>query len=88
MQKCLRMCMLNISNLLPRLWCMQKAMAQLFDVGIPAVGKRLSRIFDEGESIKYVVVSKRVRESVPRTRLSFLLQYLPFLIRRLQPLNY
>lgn len=40
-------------------------MAQLFDVWIPAIGKRLSHIFDEGESIKDVVVSKRVRGPDP-----------------------
>lgn len=40
------------------LWCTQKAMAQLFCVGIPAISKHLKNIFDEGELDKNVVVSK------------------------------
>ena len=39
------------------LWCTQKAMAQLFGVGIPAISKHLKNIFDEGELDKNVVVS-------------------------------
>ena len=31
------------------LWCTQKAMAQLFDVGVPANRKHLKNIFEEGE---------------------------------------
>lgn len=40
------------------LWCTQKAMAQLFGVGVPAISKHLKNIFDEGELDKIVVVSK------------------------------
>ena len=40
------------------LWCTQKAMAQLFDVGIPAISKHLKNIFEEGELNDTVVVSK------------------------------
>ena len=40
------------------LWCTQKAMAQLFGVGVPAISKHLKNIFDEGELNKEVVVSK------------------------------
>ncbi len=40
------------------LWCTQKAMAQLFGVGVPAISKHLGHIFDEGELSKEVVVSK------------------------------
>ena len=40
------------------LWCTQKAMAQLFGVGVPAVSKHLKNIFAEGELDKEVVVSK------------------------------
>ena len=40
------------------LWCTQKAMAQLFGVGIPAISKHLKNIFAEGELDKDVVVSK------------------------------
>ena len=39
------------------LWCTQKAMAQLFGVGVPAISKHLKNIFDEGELDKDVVVS-------------------------------
>ena len=38
--------------------CTQKAMAQLFDVGIPAISKHLKNIFEEGELQKDAVVSK------------------------------
>lgn len=40
------------------LWCTQKAMAQLFGVGVPAISKHLKNIFEEGELNKNVVVSK------------------------------
>ena len=40
------------------IWCTQKAMAQLFGVGVPAISKHLKNIFDEGELQKDVVVSK------------------------------
>ncbi|MGM9673352.1 MAG: virulence RhuM family protein [Bacteroidaceae bacterium] len=40
------------------LWCTQKAMAQLFGVGVPAISKHLKNIFEEGELLKNVVVSK------------------------------
>lgn len=40
------------------LWCSQKAMAQLFGVGVPAISKHLKNIFEEGELSKNVVVSK------------------------------
>ena len=39
------------------LWCTQKAMAQLFGVGVPAISKHLKNIFDEGALDKDVVVS-------------------------------
>ncbi len=40
------------------IWCTQKAMAQLFGVGVPAISKHLKNIFEEGELSKDVVVSK------------------------------
>ena len=40
------------------IWCTQKALAQLFGVGVPAISKHLKGIFDEGELDKDVVVSK------------------------------
>jgi hypothetical protein len=40
------------------IWCTQKAMAQLFGVGIPAISKHLKNIFEEKELRKEVVVSK------------------------------
>lgn len=40
------------------LWCTQKAMAQLFDVGVPAISKHLKNIFEEGELSVDSVVSK------------------------------
>ncbi len=40
------------------IWCTQKAMAQLFGVGVPAISKHLKNIFQEGELKKEMVVSK------------------------------
>lgn len=40
------------------IWCTQKAMAQLFDVGIPAISKHLKNIFESGELVEDMVVSK------------------------------
>lgn len=40
------------------LWLTQKAMATLFDVGIPAISKHLKNIFEEGELAEDSVISK------------------------------
>ena len=40
------------------LWSTQKAMAQLFGVGVPAISKHLKNIFDEGELAADSVISK------------------------------
>lgn len=39
-------------------WATQKAMAALFDVGIPAINKHLTNIFSDGELTKEATVSK------------------------------
>ena len=40
------------------LWCTQKAMAQLFGVGVPAISKHLKNIFTEGELNSDTTISK------------------------------
>ena len=40
------------------LWCTQKAMAQLFGVGVPAISKHLKNIFTEGELNPNTTISK------------------------------
>lgn len=40
------------------IWCTQKAMAQLFDVGVPAISKHLKNIFESGELDEKSVISK------------------------------
>ena len=40
------------------IWCTQKAMAQLFGVGVPAISKHLKNIFEEGEFLMDSVISK------------------------------
>ena len=40
------------------LWCTQKAMAQLFGVGVPAISKHLKNIFEEDELVADSVISK------------------------------
>ena len=40
------------------LWCTQKAMAQLFGVGVSAISKHLKNIFEEGELSPEMTISK------------------------------
>ena len=40
------------------IWCAQKAMAQLFGVGVPAISKHLKNIFEEGELLQEMTISK------------------------------
>lgn len=40
------------------IWCTQKAMAQLFDVGVPAISKHLKNILEDGELDGNSVISK------------------------------
>lgn len=40
------------------IWCTQKNMAELFDVNVPAINKHLTNIYDEGELIKTLTISK------------------------------
>lgn len=40
------------------IWCTQKAMAQLFGVGVPAISKHMKNIFDDGELQMDSVISK------------------------------
>lgn len=40
------------------IWAMQKAIAQLFDVGVPAIDKPLNNIYSEGELSQSSTISK------------------------------
>ena len=40
------------------IWCTQKAMAVLFDVGIPAISKHLTNVFETGELSEEATISK------------------------------
>lgn len=40
------------------IWATQKAIAELFDVGVPAISKHLKNIFESGELLEHSVVSK------------------------------
>lgn len=40
------------------IWATQKSISELFGVGIPAISKHLSSIFDSGELDEKVVISK------------------------------
>lgn len=40
------------------IWATQKSISKLFDVGVPAISKHLSNIFQTGELVEEVVVSK------------------------------
>lgn len=50
------------------IWLTQKAMAELFDVNVPAVSKHLSNIFEEGELAKEATVSKMETVQTEGTR--------------------
>lgn len=39
------------------IWLTQKAMSELFEVGVPAISKHLKNIFEEGELVEKVVIS-------------------------------
>ncbi len=40
------------------IWATQKAISQLFDVGVPAISKHLKNIFENGELVENSVISK------------------------------
>ena len=40
------------------IWATQKAISQLFDVGVPAISKHLKNIFESGELVEDSVISK------------------------------
>lgn len=48
------------------IWCTQKAMATLFNVGVPAINKHLNNIYSEGELHREATISKM--EIVQRRR--------------------
>ena len=39
------------------IWCTQKAMAALFDVGVPAISKHLANVFETGELNEEATIS-------------------------------
>ena len=47
-------------------WMTQKAMAELFDVNVPAISKHLSNIFEEGELFKEATVQMEGNRKVKR----------------------
>lgn len=59
------------------IWCTQKAMSLLFDVGIPAISKHLKNIVESGEVNADSVISKMeitaidYNQDAPTTRLFF-----------------
>ena len=53
------------------IWCTQKAMTQLFDVGVPAISKHLNNIFFEGEL--------QSEATVPKKEIAELINYREFL---------
>ncbi len=50
------------------LWCTQKAMAQLFGVGVPAISKHLANIYAEGELRAKATISKMETVQIEGTR--------------------
>ena len=50
------------------LWCTQKAMAQLFGVGVPAISKHIANIYAEGELQTEATISKMETVQIEGTR--------------------
>ena len=50
------------------LWCTQRAMAELFGVGVPAISKHLNNIYEDKELQKEATVSKMEIVQVEGTR--------------------
>ena len=48
----------NLPSIKKTIWCTQKAMAVLFDVGIPAISKHLTNVFETGELSEEATISK------------------------------
>ena len=48
----------NLPSIKETIWCKQKAMAVLFDVGIPAISKHLTNVFETGELSEEATISK------------------------------
>ena len=48
----------NLPSIKETIWCTQKAMAVLFDVGIPAISKHLTNVFETGELSEEATISK------------------------------
>lgn len=58
------------------IWCTQKAMATLFDVGVPAISKHLANVFETGELKEEATISKMETVQQERRRYSMLRQSL------------
>ena len=52
------------------IWATQKAMAQLFDVGVPAISKHLKNIFESGELDEHSVISIMARITIRHSIIS------------------
>ena len=59
------------------IWCTQKAMAALFDVGVPAISKHLANVFEDGELREDATISKMetVQQEGKRTVKRFVVMY-------------
>ena len=49
------------------IWCTQKAMAQLFGVGVPAISKHLKNIFERVKAIagSDIKINEKIKEYLP-----------------------
>ena len=50
------------------IWCTQKAMAALFDVGVPAISKHLANVFETGELKEEATMSRMETVELEGTR--------------------
>ena len=70
------------------IWATQKAMAQLFDVGVPAISKHLKNIFESGELDGKSVISKMETTASDGKMYNTRFYNLDAIISVLRPLQY
>lgn len=70
------------------IWATQKAIAELFDIGVPAISKHLKNIFEDGELNENSVISKMETTASDGKMYNTWFYNLDAIISVLRPLQY
>lgn len=70
------------------IWATQKAIAELFDIGVPAISKHLKNIFEDGELNENSVISKMETTASDGKMYNTRFYNLDAIISALRPLQY